>query len=41
MKSEALKQFLAEKRKSDVQRDVAVMDTLYKLTHVNDNSYLS
>lgn len=39
MKSETLKQFLAEKRKSDVQRDVAVMDTLYKLTHVNDNSY--
>ena len=39
MKSETLKQFLAEKRKSDVQRDVAVMDTLDKLTHVNDNSY--
>ena len=39
MKSKTLKQFLAEKRKSDVQCDVAVMDTLYKLTHVNDNSY--
>lgn len=39
MKSETLKQFMAEKRKSDVQCDVAVMDTLYKLTHVNDNSY--
>lgn len=39
MKSKTLKQFLAEKRKSDVQRDVAVMDTLDKLTDVNDNSY--
>lgn len=39
MKSKTLKQFLAEKRKSDVQRDVAVMDTLDKLTNVNDNSY--
>lgn len=39
MKSETLKQFLAEKRKSDVQRTKAVMDTLDKLTHVNDNSY--
>ena len=39
MKSKTLKQFLAEKRKLDVQRDVAVMDTLDKLTHVNDNSY--
>lgn len=39
MKSKTLKQFLAEKRKSDVQRTKAVMDTLDKLTHVNDNSY--
>lgn len=39
MKSKTLKQFLAEKRKSDVQRAEAVMDTLDKLTYVNDNSY--
>lgn len=39
MKSKTLKQFLAEKRKLDVQRTKAVMDTLDKLTHVNDNSY--
>lgn len=39
MKSKTLKQFLAEKRKLDVQRAEAVMDTLDKLTHVNDNSY--
>lgn len=39
MKSKTLKQFLAEKRKLDVQRTKAVMDTLDKLTNVNDNSY--
>lgn len=39
MKSKTLKQFLAEKRKLDVQRTKAVMDTLDKLTYVNDNSY--
>lgn len=39
MKSKTLKQFLAEKRKLDVQRAEAVMDTLDKLTNVNDNSY--
>lgn len=39
MKSKTLKQFLAEKRKLDVQHTKAVMDTLDKLTHVNDNSY--
>ena len=39
MKSKTLKQFLAEKRKLDVQRAETVMDTLDKLTHVNDNSY--
>ena len=39
MKSKTPKQFLAEKRKLDVQRTKAVMDTLDKLTHVNDNSY--
>lgn len=39
MKSKTLKQFLAEKRKLDVQRAEALMDTLDKLTQVNDKSY--
>lgn len=39
MKSKTLKQFLAEKRKLDVQRAEAVMDALDKLTQVNDKSY--
>lgn len=39
MKSKTLKQFLAEKRKADVQRPEAVMKTLDMLTQVKDGSY--
>ena len=39
MKSKTLKQFLAEKRKADVQRPEAVMNTLDKLTCVSGSSY--
>lgn len=39
MKSKTLKQFLAEKRKTDVQRADAVMKALDALTHVKDGSY--
>lgn len=39
MKSKTLKQFLAEKRKADVQRPEVVMKTLETLTNVKDGSY--
>lgn len=39
MKSKTLKQFLAEKRKSDVQRPDAVMKALDRLTSVKDGVY--
>ena len=39
MKSKTLKQFLTEKRKADVQRPEAVMNTLDKLTCVSGSSY--
>ena len=39
MKSKTLKQFLAEKRKADVQRPEAVMNTLDTLMHVSGSSY--
>lgn len=39
MKPKTLKQFLAEKRKADVQRPEAVMNTLDKLTRVSGSSY--
>lgn len=39
MKSKTLKQFLTEKRKADVQRPEAVMNTLDALTHVSGNAY--
>lgn len=39
MKSETLKQFLAEKRKAYAQSAEAVMKTLDTLTHVRGNAY--
>lgn len=39
MKSKTLKQFIAEKRKSDVQRPDAVMKALDRLTSVKDGVY--
>lgn len=39
MKSETLKQFLAEKRKAYAQSTEAVMKTLDTLTHVSGNTY--
>jgi hypothetical protein len=39
MKSETLKQFLAEKRKAYAQSAEAVMKTLDTLTHVSGNAY--
>lgn len=39
MKSETLKQFLAEKRKAYAQSAEAVMKTLHTLTHVSGNAY--
>lgn len=39
MKSKTLKQFLAEKRKSDVQTSTAVIDTLNTLRSVRNDAY--